>query len=348
MRTRVLSVLSLLFAVACGAPESSPEPVGKPYEYPLDDALRLQHIQVRGTHNSYHVDTHDGSVEAWAYTHAPIYDQLDRLGIRQLELDVFFDEQDGLQVMHVPFLDTGTRCKKFSDCLTEIRRFSDSYPGHLPIYVQIEPKADIPTSDLETFFAKLEGEILAAFPAKRIVTPDEVQGTFPMLAESLRSQGWPTLKALRGRILFAFDTTGPIRTAYTHNLRDLRGRTLFVDSSPSDPFAAIAVQNDPQDASDVAKIGKAVAANLLVRSRADADTKEARTNDRARGMAALSTGAHFISTDYPEPAGGFSYSFEVPTGKPARCNPISAPKNCTSLALEDPRFVGSAGDLLPR
>ncbi len=348
MRSLLLPVLSLLVSIGCAAVESPLMPVGKPFEYPLDDELRLHHIQVRGTHNSYHVDTHDGSVEAWAYTHAPLYDQLDRLGIRQIELDVFFDEQDGLQVMHVPFLDTGTRCKRFSDCLAEIRRFSDSYPGHLPIYVQIEPKADLPTGDLATFFAKLEGEILAAFPPKRIVTPDEVKGTASSLADALRTRGWPTLKSLRGRVLFAFDTTGPIRTAYTHNLRDLDGRILFVDSSPSDPFGAVAVLNDPQDASGAAQIGKAVAANLLVRTRADADTKEARSGDKARGQAALSTGAHFISTDYPEPAAGFSYSFAVPAGQPARCNPVSAPKICTSLALEDPRFVGSAGDALPR
>ncbi|HNK46805.1 MAG TPA: Ca2+-dependent phosphoinositide-specific phospholipase C [Pseudomonadota bacterium] len=344
MRTQLLSVLSLLVSLGCSSADTDREQpnLGKPFHYPSDGELRLSDVQVRGTHNSYHVDTHAGSVEAWAYTHAPLYDQLDRLGIRQIELDVFFDEQDGLQVQHVPFLDTGTRCKQFSDCLSEIRRFSDAYPGHFPIYVQIEPKADVPESDMESFFAKLEGEILAAFPRERILTPDEVQADFPTLPAALKTRGWPLLQTLRGRVFFAFDTTGPLRTAYTHKLRDLHGRLLFVDSSPTDSFAAVAVLNDPQDPAGVMNIGKAVRAGLLVRSRADADTKEARVSDTSRGQAALSSGAHFISTDYPEPVSGFSYHFEVPGGKPARCNPVTAPKSCTPLALEDPAFVGSA------
>lgn len=342
MRTSVLAASALWFSLGCSTVDAPPAPMGKPYHYPLDGVLRLSDVQVRGTHNSYHVDTHGGSVEAWAYTHAPLTEQLDRLGIRQIELDVFYDEQDGLQVMHVPFLDTGTRCKQFSDCLSEIRRFSDAYPGHFPIYVQIEPKADIPDADLESFFAKLEGEILAAFPRERVLTPDEVKGDSPSLREALRTRGWPLLSSLRGRVFFAFDTTGPLRTAYTHRLADLRGRLLFVDSAPTDPFAGVSVLNDPQDPAGVMAIDKAVRAGLLVRSRADADTKEARVGDTSRGAVALSSGAHFISTDYPETVSGFSYHFEVPGGKPARCNPVTAPKDCTPLALEDPAFVGSA------
>ena len=122
--------------------------MGKAYSYPLDQTLALQHIQVRGTHNSYHIDTNEGRVEPWQYTHAPLYDQLDRLGIRQLELDVSYDAIDGLSVIHVPYVDTGTRCARFVDCLREIRRFSEAYPGHLPIFIQIEPKAGIPSDEI--------------------------------------------------------------------------------------------------------------------------------------------------------------------------------------------------------
>ena len=28
---------------------------GETFDYPLDDTLRLHHVRVRGTHNSYHV-----------------------------------------------------------------------------------------------------------------------------------------------------------------------------------------------------------------------------------------------------------------------------------------------------
>ena len=41
---------------------------GKPYHYPLDTVLRLDHVQAKGTHNSYHVESTD--IPEWEYTHA--------------------------------------------------------------------------------------------------------------------------------------------------------------------------------------------------------------------------------------------------------------------------------------
>lgn len=327
------------FGCSQGETEHSSTEMGKPFFYPLDQTLALQHIQVRGTHNSYHIDTNEGRVEPWQYTHAPIYDQLDRLGIRQLELDVSYDLVEGLSVLHVPYVDTGTHCARFIDCLREIRRFSAAYPGHLPIFIQIEPKANIPTDEMETFFARLEGEILSVFPAHSVISPDEIRGDAKALRDAVQRRGWPVLGRLRGRVLFVFDTTGPTRTAYTHNKQDLNGRLLFVDSSPSDPFGAISVLNDP--VGNAAAIGQAVRANFLVRTRSDADTVEARRGDSRRAQAALQSGAHFISTDFPDDSSGFPYRFVVPSGAPARCNPLIAPKECTPLALEDPTFVGS-------
>ena len=331
---------------ACGEPAPPPPapPVGKAFSYPSDDVLRLHHIQVRGTHNSYHVDSYNKSFAPWSYTHRPIYEQLDRLAIRQLELDVNFDSEAGIEVYHVAGVDEGSRCRRFTDCLADIRRFSDAYPGHLPIYVQIEPKSDLPTDQIEPFFDVLHRNILDAFSAARVITPDEVRGDAPSLREALLTHGWPTLATLRGRVLFAFDTTGPIRTAYTHGGKDLSGRLLFVDSAPGDAFAGVSVLNDPpptggQDAYDRAFFG-----HLLIRTRADSDTDEAQINDRQRGDHALSSGAHFISTDFPEPDPPLVYRFEVPGGTPARCNPKTAPAECTSLALENPAFVGSAAE----
>lgn len=340
MRAFLVGTMGLL-GCAEAAMEPPPQPMGKPFHYAMDDTLRLQHVQVRGTHNSYHVDSNGGTFDPWAYTHAPIYDQLDRLGIRQLELDVYDQGDDGLQVFHVPGVDMASRCLQFADCLIEVRRFSDAFPGHLPIYIQIEPKNDFQPEELEPFFARLEGEITKVFAKSRIITPDEVQGQAATLREVITGTGWPALGQLRGRVFFAFDTTGPLRTAYTHDKRDLRGRLLFVDSAPSDPFAAISVMNDPDDPGQPDAIKATVAANLLVRSRADSDTDEARAGDTKRGMAALAVGVHFISTDFPEPTATIPYHFEVPGGTPARCNPLSAPMACSSLQLEDPAFVGT-------
>ncbi len=71
------------------------------------DAIRLNQIQVIGTHNSYHIAAHPNvlglvaatskrTAEGLDYTHRPLAEQFSELGIRQVELDVFADPQGGL------------------------------------------------------------------------------------------------------------------------------------------------------------------------------------------------------------------------------------------------------------
>ncbi|MDG1547511.1 MAG: hypothetical protein P8Q56_02085, partial [Candidatus Thalassarchaeaceae archaeon] len=53
-------------------------------------------------------------------------------------------------------------------------------------------------------------------------------------------------------------------------------------------------------------------------------------NNKTRLNAALSVGAHSISTDYPAKVEGIDYWVDIPEGNPVACNPISAPIDCTS------------------
>ena len=62
---------------------------------------------------------------------------------------------------------------------------------------------------------------------------------------------------------------------------------------------------------------------------------EADNNDTTRLQAAISVGAHSISTDYPEEVDGIDYWVEIPNGNPVACNPISAPNDCTPERIED-------------
>jgi len=59
--------------------------------------------------------------------------------------------------------------------------------------------------------------------------------------------------------------------------------------------------------------------------------------------AALASGAQWISTDYPvpNPAFGTGYQVMIPMGTPGRCNPVSAPPDCTSLDIENPQDLSS-------
>ena len=81
---------------------------GCPPPYPRDDELRLNQIQVLGSHNSYHVQSDPRllsshrclqrrtSPKTLEYTHIPLPEQFDTQGIRQIELDVFADPDGGL------------------------------------------------------------------------------------------------------------------------------------------------------------------------------------------------------------------------------------------------------------
>src|ERR1035438_8159348 len=68
---------------------------------------RLNQLQVIGSHNSYHLAP-DGAIrqmivsrnaqraQALDYTHRPLAEQFSKLGIRQVELDVYADPKGGL------------------------------------------------------------------------------------------------------------------------------------------------------------------------------------------------------------------------------------------------------------
>ena len=68
-----------------------------------------------------------------------------------------------------------------------------------------------------------------------------------------------------------------------------------------------------------------MSSGYIVRTRADSGGEEADNNDTTRLIAALTSGAHSISTDYPAKVDGIDYWVEIPEGNPSRCNPVSAP-----------------------
>jgi hypothetical protein len=134
--------------------------------------------------------------------------------------------------------------------------------------------------------------------------------------------------------MFLMDNGGGYRTDYLAGHPNLEGRVLFTNANPGDPDAAFVKRNDPF----AADIPDLVAAGYVVRTRADADTVEARENNTGPRDQALASGAQWVSTDYQAPgmAVGFtsSYVVEIPGGTVARCNPVNAPPGCDSALLD--------------
>jgi hypothetical protein len=106
---------------------------------------------------------------------------------------------------------------------------------------------------------------------------------------------------------------------------------------PGQPDAAFIKENDPTGANRD-RIRDEVRQGYMVRTRADADTREARADDPRRRDQALASGAQWVSTDYPAPGiaarFGSGYRVRVPNHRPARCNPVNAPRRCRGIRLD--------------
>ncbi len=341
-------------------------------------SVRLNEIQVLASHNSYHLEPEPTlfaalraflgpGADGLQYTHRPLAEQFDA-GVRALELDVFADDptggryaapalvpllglapvdpafaEPGLKVFHIQEVDFRSTCTQFTDCLGQIRAWSDAHPGHLPITVQIEAKdgtisdpglgfvTPLPWS--QATFAELEAEIGAVFPEDRILAPADVRGRSATLRDAVLAGRWPRLDAARGQVLFVLDDKGAKRDAYRAEVPDLADRSIFVDVPEDDPDAGITVVNDP--IGDAERIRALVDAGFIVRTRADADTVQARTGDTTQRDAALASGAHYVSTDYvwPDDRFGTGYAVDLPGDTAARCNPVSAPRRCERANL---------------
>lgn len=299
-----------------------------------------------------------------AYTHVPLTEQFRSQGIRQIELDIFHDpegglyaerkerilfdedpasgipalDEPGLKVLHVQEIDYETTCYTFVACLQEVKAWSDANAGHLPIMVLVEAKDEeipdpvnlgftVPLPFDKEALDTIDAEIRSVFPDEQLILPDDVRGDAVTLELAILEQGWPSLSEARGRIIFALDNGGEKRDTYIEGHTSLEGRVMFTDSPPGTPEAAFMKRNDPL--SEPGRIEELVAQGYLVRTRADADTQQARDNDPARREAALASGAHYISTDYPVPNPEFSsYRVAIPGDGIARCNPV-LPGNCT-------------------
>ena len=100
----------------------------------------------------------------------------------------------------------------------------------------------------------------------------------------MAAQGWPTLGALRGRVIFSLLDSGEHRDSYTAAAPNLAGRLMFVaSSSPADPFAAMFKVNDARQEAD--RVRELVTDGFIVTSNVDGASGDATDNaDKLAGM----------------------------------------------------------------
>lgn len=336
---------------------------------PPDD-LKINDLQAVGSHNSYKAAIpaaelaiiaaqSAAAAEGLDYAHVPLKQQLD-LGMRQLEIDIYYDPKGGrfanpllprssgapfdasqlmapgFKVLHASDIDVRSNCSTLIACLEEIESWSDAHPGHAPILVLFNAKAStlpIPGATkvlpfTEAAFDALDAELRQALGPDDFVEPDDVRGSAASLREAVMQSGWPSLSASRGKLILALDEGPSTVTTYLRGNESLEGLPMFVNSVSLDaPHAAYFTINEPVEKRD--QIEAAVRAGMIVRTRADADTKEARTGSVSRRDIAFETGAQYISTDYYTPRTEWSdYRVKLPGEDAVRCNPVRKAKSC--------------------
>lgn len=266
------------------------------------------------------------------YHHIGLSEQLN-LGLRALEIDVYADEkggkyahpkgldmvgkqanrpydveglmnEPGFKVFHVQEIDFRSNCLTFKKCLQELKLWSDNHPSHEPIYITMNAKDDTlkmfnftkPEKFTAEVYDQLDNVILTNLGKQKLILPDDIRGNFPTLEEAVLKKGWPKMSKSKAKFLFILDEGKSKTMDYIKNHNSLKGRVLFTNSSVGTPEAAFLIMNDA--IKDLQKIKENVKKGYFVRTRADSDTREARTNDYRSFEAAKESGAQVISTDY--------------------------------------------------
>jgi hypothetical protein len=303
--------------------------------------------------------------DALDYDHLSLTAQLDR-GVRQLELDIFADPaggryadpageklakaageatgfdraamlRPGFKVFHIPDVDYLSGCVTFRRCLKEIDDWSRAHPGHVPIMITINaadrssgrPGITDPLPLTAPLLDALDAELRATLEPRRIITPDEVRHGAPTLRAGVAEHGWPTLAATRGRLFFVLDVRPDVGEAYRAGHPSLKGRPIFGWYDPATPEGVVQIVQDPLV--DGARIRDWVRQGLIVRTRSDLPTTDARAGDHRRAAAAAASGAQAVSTDYYPGAPtrpGIAFAVTLPGGAMERCNPVLRAAAC--------------------
>lgn len=290
---------------------------------PLDGKLRINHVQMLGTHNSYHVAKDKPVSTLLAYTHDPLDVQLNQQGVRAFEFDLHHQGTDKpIAVLHIQGLDELTRCPTLVNCLQQLKDWSDKHPCHHPIVVTLENKDDLEQSHVADHLDQFDAEVLSVLPKERLVRPDDLRGQEATLAAAVSKGQWPTLGESRGKFLLVLYNNKDLLEHYRTLHPGMAGATAFVFGKVGDPDVAAVLMDNPTNPDIAATVTK----GYLVRTFPEPTAAE--------GEAAAASGATVVSTDNPVAKARLpNYWFQLPGGAPSRCNPLTAPSFCTAAVI---------------
>lgn len=294
--------------------------------------LRIDQLQLKGSHNSYHKAPRVAVSPSFRYSHASLTHQLTAQGVRHLELDVRYSAGQ-LRVGHAPIIDGRTSCSQFHACIRAIKRWSKQNPLHVPVFVFVQPKEGLMSAGLDRRLGLLDREINRVFSRHDLLLPTDVARGFPSLRQAVMTVGWPSLDSARGKVAFVLFGQARLVHKYAGGRKRLEGRSMFVaNASPGRPYTAILSIDDP--VARQADIVHAVQDHLLVRTRADANL----VRSVRRRNAAINSGAHFIGSDFVDPRHAW---LDIGPEAPARENPMTSARGQSRRVRESERSVSA-------
>jgi hypothetical protein len=319
------------------------------------DELQLNQIQVIASHNSYHMRTdpavlrflrnlykmhlmpHDLNPQGIDYTNAPLTDQLEKYGVRGLELDIYNDPtggrfadrrglawvwkrhrskdpemmKPGFKMIHIPDFDFNSTNATFKGALIEIKKWSDAHPDHLPVFINVETKTEAPGDVIHQLhkLAKAAPFDSAAFEALdmevKSVFGNDLDGV--ITPDKVRGS-YHTLE--QAALAKAWPTIGASRGKVIFIIdgnEDIR--RVYRKNHPSYAGRSMFIYSEPgtpeaafvicnDPLKEYAQIQQYVKKGYIVRTRCDGETVEARKGDYTQMNAAMASWAQIISTDY--------------------------------------------------
>ncbi len=286
-------------------------------EKAFSDGVKINEIAVIGTHNSYQMlpTPQKYAFEKYLmfisggkkgtklnFEMDPYTVQLE-CGIRNLEIDIETVDKDGeisFIVTHSPISDNTSSAYDFAKGLSEIALWSDNNPKHLPVYLLIEPKGEVPSinnmKDFSVEYAKELDEIIREVLGDRLLTPEQTMGKYQSFEEMRMADGWPSLKDVAGKIIVLLHPCD-VTDEYINIDTSLASQAMFPMlrfDSIDKPYASFILDNEPEAATENNKktIGEK---NLMVRTRAD----NYPAFNEERYEYTDNCGSHIITTDYP-------------------------------------------------
>ena len=135
------------------------------------------------------------------------------------------------------------------------------------------------SDDIDTEIKSVFGNTL-----DKVITPDNVRGTYATLKDAVLAENWPTVGESRGKFLFAMQ--GPATSDYLAGHPSLQGRAMFLISKPDLPESAVIGEDVPNRFHD--RIIDEVKKGYIVRTRSDEPNHENLTGDYTWQEAAFS------------------------------------------------------------